>query len=435
MEKSSGDEGVFLCNSLKEKSVHINSSHAWFVLSCTWFFYLYEFILRISPSVMTEQLMSSFELAACGLGALSSFYYIGYVPLQIPCGIIVDHAGPRITVTFSAILCVMGTVLFASSDSLFMALMGRFLIGCGSACAYISCLKISSVWFDPSKFAFIAGTGQMISVLGGSIGNRPLANLVNTIGWKSTMLYAAGVGVLIAIGAWVIIRDKPQDIEREKSPLDMRVMDGLLKILKSKQNVLIAVYGFLMNMIITTFAELWGIPFIMAMYNVNNEDASLGTTAVLLGFGLGSVLSAFISNFFKSYNIVMKMAAVGTFIFFFIAIWIPISYDMMIAILFLGGLFSGMQILYFTAAVFHAPSAATATAVGFTNAFVTGSAIIFQPLLGKVLEYFWDGTLKDGCVPIYSGYAYQYALSSILICSLMAFGLMYFVQETYQKKS
>jgi sugar phosphate permease len=435
MENSSEEKNTFLRNSLKEKSVHINSSHAWFVLSCAWFFYLYEFILRISPSVMTEQLMTSFNLAACGLGALSSFYYIGYVPLQIPCGIIVDHAGPRITVTFSAVLCAVGAILFASSDSLVTALTGRFLIGCGSACAYISCLKISSVWFDPSKFAFIAGTAQMISVLGGSIGNRPLANLVNTIGWQSTMFYAAAVGGLTALGAWCIIRDKPQDIEREKAPLDIHVMDGLLKILKSKQNVLIAVYGFLMNMIITTFAELWGIPFIMTIYGINNESASLGTTAVLLGFGLGSVLSAFISNYFKSYNIVMKIAALGTFIFFFIAIWVPISYDMMVAILFLGGFFSGMQILYFTAAVFHAPSTATATAVGFTNAFVTGSAIIFQPLLGKILEYFWDGTMKDGCVPIYSGYAYQYALSSILICSFLALGIMYFVQETYQKKA
>lgn len=435
MEKSYQEKGAFLRNSLKEKSVHINSSHAWLVLSCAWFFYLYEFILRISPSVMTEQLMSSFNLAACGLGALSSFYYIGYVPLQIPCGIIVDHIGPRITVTFSAGLCVIGVILFASSDSLVMALIGRFLIGCGSACAYISCLKISSVWFDPSKFAFIAGTGQMISVLGGSIGNRPLANLVNTIGWQSTMFYAAVVGCFTALASWIIIRDKPEDIERKKQPFDMRVMDGLLAILKSKQNVLIAVYGFLMNMIITTFAELWGIPFIMTIYGINNESASLGTTAVLLGFGLGSVLSAFISNIFKSYNTVMKIASIGTFVFFFIAIWIPISYNMMVAILFLGGFFSGMQILYFTAAVFHAPSRATATAVGFTNAFVTGSAIVFQPLLGKVLEYFWDGTLKDGGIAIYSHYAYQYALSSILICSFIALGLMYFVQETYEKKA
>lgn len=422
----------FLKNSLEEKSIHINSSHAWLILVCAWSFYLYEFILRISPSVMTDQLMSFFSIAACGLGTLSSFYYIGYVPLQIPCGVIVDYAGPRITVTSSAMLCVLGTVIFASSESLMLAQFGRFLIGAGSACAYIACLKISSVWFDPSKFALIAGTGQMISVLGGSIGNRPLANLVNTVGWQTTMFYGAFLGCIIAISCWMIIRDKPKDIEREKKEINQHISQGLLKIITNKQNILIACYGFLMNMIITTFAELWGIPFVMSVYHIDNQSASMATTAVLLGFGIGSVLSAFIANIFKSYNVVMRLSALGVCLFLGMAIWFPLSYDAMIAVLFLAGFFGGMQILYFTAAAFHAPSEATATAVGFTNAFVTASGIIFQPFLGWILEYFWDGSLKDNCIPVYSVEAYQYALSSMLICVLLAFIVMFFVKETFQ---
>ena len=435
MHSSSRKRKTVLVNSLEEKSVHINSTSAWLILICAWSFYLYEFMLRISPSVMTDQLMQSFSIAACGLGALSSFYYIGYVPLQIPCGIIVDYAGPRITVTLSALLCALGAVLFATTDSLYIAQLGRFLIGCGSACAYIACLKISSVWFDPSKFALIAGTGQMISVLGGSIGNRPIANLVNTTSWQQTMFYAAGIGIIIAISAWGIIRNKPKDIKREKTPINEHISEGLLTIVKNPQNIRIAVYGFLMNLIITTFAELWGIPFIMSVYNISNDTASFGTTALLFGFALGSVSSAFIADFFKSYNKVMKIAALGSFIFLFTAIWLPVSYNMMITALFLCGFCGGMQILYFTAAAFHAPATATATAVGFTNAFVTGSGIIFQPLLGKILEFFWDGALKNGCIPVYSVQAYQYALSTILLCSLSGFFIMFFVKETYKTKN
>ena len=74
------------------------------------FFYFYEVILRVSPSVMTEQLMEYFQISATSLGWLSTSYYMSYFILQIPCGMIVDHYGPRRVITISSLICVAGTV-------------------------------------------------------------------------------------------------------------------------------------------------------------------------------------------------------------------------------------------------------------------------------------------------------------------------------------
>lgn len=82
-------------------------AQAWAILSCGWAFYLYEYILRVSPTVITNELMSQFNITAFTVGSLASFYYWSYVPMQIPCGVIVDRLGPRKVVTFSTILCVL----------------------------------------------------------------------------------------------------------------------------------------------------------------------------------------------------------------------------------------------------------------------------------------------------------------------------------------
>ena len=78
-------------------------SKAWFILACGWSFYLYEYILRASPGVITNELIADFGISAGAVGTLIAFYYFAYVPLQIPCGVITDRFGPRKVVSISAL--------------------------------------------------------------------------------------------------------------------------------------------------------------------------------------------------------------------------------------------------------------------------------------------------------------------------------------------
>ena len=68
---------------------------AWFVWGLAAFFYLYELVLRVSPSVMTEGLSNSFNVSASMLGVLVSFYYYSYTILQLPCGVLLDRIGVK----------------------------------------------------------------------------------------------------------------------------------------------------------------------------------------------------------------------------------------------------------------------------------------------------------------------------------------------------
>lgn len=409
------------------------SAKAWIILACAWAFYLYEYILRASASVITNELMTDFGISASAVGALAAFYYFAYVPLQIPCGVIADKFGPRKVVTISALLCVLGSIIFAKSASIPNAQFGRFMIGAGSACAYICCMKIASVWFRKSSFAFIAGISMMMGTFGGIFGGKPFAHLANAQGWRSAMIIAAIVGSFVMVIAWLVIRDKPEG--KKSTPHEGGLLDGLKIIAAKPQNWLIGLYGCMMYLPLSAFAELWGVPYLMQRFSIGNETASYGSIMVFIGYATGCLVSAKLSDYWHSRRKVMGMSATGTFLGFSAILFLPnLSFEATLGILFLSGAVSGLSILYFPAAKENNPTKYSATSVGFTNAFVMVSGLIFQPLLGFLIDYSWDGNFDTNGVPVYAFKDYQFALSAVIFALLIGRLIIFFVQETYKKE-
>jgi MFS family permease len=253
-------------------------------------------ILRVSPSVMTYELMQDFQVSSVTLGVLSSFYYYAYVIFQIPCGLFVDKLGPRRIITFSSLLCVIGAFLFAKSSCLLSAQIGRFLIGAGSACAFISCLKITAEWFKPTQFALIAGLTNMMGTLGATFGARPLATLVNLFGWRQSIFLMALAGIPVALLAWFFIKDhsskQPEIDQKQTTKSSIRFGQSLKIIGGNKQVWLAGIIGGFMYLPISAFTELWAIPFLISSYEVNNEFASSMSVMLVIGMAFGSPLSA-----------------------------------------------------------------------------------------------------------------------------------------------
>src|SRR5210317_2305289 len=92
-------------------------------------FFGYAFVQRVSPSVMTAELMRDFAVGGAALGSLSAFYFYAYASIQLPVGMLTDHFGPRKLMSFAAALCALASVGFAFSDSVFTASIGRAFIG------------------------------------------------------------------------------------------------------------------------------------------------------------------------------------------------------------------------------------------------------------------------------------------------------------------
>ncbi|WP_165380275.1 MFS transporter [Candidatus Finniella inopinata] len=404
---------------------------AWMVWLVASLFYLYEMVLRVSPSVMTEGLTQDFHVSATSLGVLVSFYYFAYVPLQVPCGLIVDKFGTRKIVTLSTLICILGTYLFAESQNLWLAQIGRFLIGAGSACAFISCLKVSAEWFRPHQFALVAGLSNMMGTLGSTFAGRPLATLVQNYGWRPTTLMLATAGFLVAIMSWFCIQDNPTPTEQEKHDAP-KLWPSLQEVVKNKQIWLAAVVGGFMYLPISAFSELWAVPFLINTYQINSELASTANVMLFLGMAIGGPIAAWLAKYCQNYVKVMRLSALATAVLFTAiacAQWLPLN--IMFVILLLAGMTIGGQVLCFTCAKNNTSHEISGTTVAFTNAIVMMSGVIFQPLLGLILDMAWDGKISAAGHRIYSESNYQIAILAVPICLFASAFILRWVKDSY----
>lgn len=72
-----------------------NSRYRWVVFVVVLFTYLLMASQRTAPGLITDQLMSDFQVTAATIGLLTSIQFFVYTSLQVPMGILADRYGPN----------------------------------------------------------------------------------------------------------------------------------------------------------------------------------------------------------------------------------------------------------------------------------------------------------------------------------------------------
>ncbi len=205
----------------------------------------------------------------------------------------------------------------------------------------------------------------------------------------------------------------------------------------SNSNIWLAgIVGGLMYLPISAFAELWGVPFFMATHSINNEVASSISHMVFIGMALGSPAAAWLLSQLGSIKKVMQLSALlagGLFVCIAFAGYFPIVLSYVFV--FAAGFCLGGQVLCFTIARNHSCEELSGTAIGFTNALVMMSGIIFQPLLGHILDLFWDGSFALCGIRNYTVHAYKMSMLTIPACFLLSVALLQWIKSQPQKEN
>src|SRR3984957_17465317 len=88
----------------------------WLICSIGMLFYCYNYFLRVSSSVMQNDLMQGLHFNALEFGTLAAFYYWAYTPMQIPVGMIYDRFGARLVLFFACLIAVAGLSVFINAN-------------------------------------------------------------------------------------------------------------------------------------------------------------------------------------------------------------------------------------------------------------------------------------------------------------------------------
>lgn len=385
-------------------------------------FYPYEFMVRVMPSAITNELMATFNIGAAKLGILSSLFYLGYVSMQIPAGMLFDRFGPRLLLSSAMLMCSLGTLWFGLTDDYYAALVARFVIGFGSSFAFIGTLVLASRWFPAKYFALIAGLVQFLGSIGALIGEQPVAELVKHYSWQSTVYWTALIGILIAVMMFLLIRNHPtaspkRRKERQQAhgvePKTFRV------VYTNPQTWWIALFAFASWAPIVIFAALWGIPFLMVLYNTSASDAASGLSVLWIGVAIGSPLVGWWSSRIGSRRLPLAVCAAIGVVSSVVVIYAGVlPWWLMYIMLFLFGFAASSQALSFGLVQDINPPGVAGSAIGLNNMAVILSGIICQPLVGYLLKYTWSGEMSAG-VPIYSLASYRAALWLVPLISII----------------
>jgi sugar phosphate permease len=398
--------------------------------------YLVGFFQRVAPAVMVDELMTDFQIGAAVLGNLSAAYFYAYAAMQIPSGLLADAIGPRRLSALAALIAAAGIFTFALSQHLWLAYLGRFLIGASVAVAFVACMKLAGHWFPTNRFATITGVALLLVNLGGILAGVPLAEAIALFGWRTSMVASGLVTLGGAILIWVVVRDDPSE-RGYKSFAYASVADkkglppiqSLVKVLRERDTWLLFFAAGFSSAPRLVFAGLWGVPYLTQIYGLERSQAALLTSTMLLAWAFGGpalgALSDRIGRRKPPYLFANLCAAVLWGIFLLVEIPLPLLYPLFAAI----GFTSGGLIVGFAFAREANHPAVAGTVGGVVNMSILGLAAILQPLLGGVLDRHWDGTLLSG-VPVYSADAYFAAFSWLFACALLSVVALLPARET-----
>lgn len=408
---------------------------SWIVWGLGCLFYFYEFLLQVSPNVMSHELMHDFSITSRALGVLIGLYLYSYAAMQIPAGILMDYFGPRRLLTLATIICAVSTLCFGMTHSVLMASLARLMIGLGSAFAAVGTMKLAASWFNSDRFALLTGMMVTIGTLGAIGGQAPLAVFVDAVGWRHSMMIMGAVGLLIAALIFIVTTDLPKTQTTAEATREEPVIESLGLLVKNKQLWLVALYGGLVYMATPVLCGLWGVPFLMFKMHITKTVAANYISFILIGWAIASPLWGIFSNRIGRRKPPMYLGALGALITSSCFIFAPIeSRFAMQALLFLFGIFSAAFLPAFAVAKELCNKNYVATGLSFMNMVNMLGAAVAEPVIGYLLDQFWTGETINH-VRVYSLEAYHFALAFLPISMFIALLILPYIRETYCKES
>lgn len=391
-------------------------------------FFFYAFVQRVSPSVMTTELMSEFSVGASGIGLLSGMYFYTYASLQLPVGLLIDRYGARRLLVLSAAFCALACVGFAMSSSLWLASLFRALIGGLVAFAFVGTLAIAAEFFSRSRFAMLTGFLLATGMVGAIAGQAPLRLLVETVGWRYCFYILAIAAALLAVASYLVI--PTAKIVSVKAAKEDTIMQQVRQVIVNKQTIFCAVSGFGFAAAMLAFAGLWAVPWLTTTRAYSQVDAGSVVSWLFVGVMIGSPLLGWLSDAMTRRKPVLLVGILTCLITLITIIHTDSDNRVLLGLLFfIHGIGAGSMVVLMGLCREWNKPAHSATALGFVNMGVVSSGAVMQPVIGTLLDMNWSGELENGA-RLYSIQAYTYAFYSLIAVLLLAALSVLFIKES-----
>lgn len=401
-------------------------------------FYSFQFFLRSAPNSLADGLKHEFNIDGTQFGVLCSAYYISYSLLQIPLGIALDIWGPKKILRGGTVLCVFGGVLFGLSTSYPMAVLGRFMIGAGAAVSFIGSIRMNGLWISSAYLAFAVGLlSAMGKLAGGAAANAFLPTLIKAMpSWHWVIFLLCGIGAILTVLIWIFAKNGPSD-HFVSSIKKINIKDLGQQILSVARLPVVwgmGFFGYSLYLTLAVFGDNYSSSFLKQSMNLTEASTiNVGYMAslIMIGSAAGAAMISYLSDRFKRRLFFLRLSAAMTLIFSSLVIFLHgLTPNVICVLLFFWGFFSGGQILIFIVSAESAPKGLSGMAIGMTNSILMLGGALQNPIVGWLLTRSSGKTQVDGPI-LYALQDYQYALSSLTVCFVIALIISFLIKESH----
>lgn len=256
-------------------------------------FYAYQYILRVMPNIMLDDIMQQFQINAATFGQFSGIYYIGYSLMHLPIGIMLDRFGPKRVMSICILLSVIGLLPLIFADHWLYPIAGRLLIGMGSSAAILGVFKIVRMTFAEAHFQRMLSFSVTIGLIGAIYGGGPVSYMRETLGYQAVIEIIALAGVLLAAATWWIVPELKND-------QPTKVGSDIWEVMTNWKVMASCFFAGLMVGPLEGFADVWGTAFLKQVYGFDASLAASLPSMIYIGMCFGAPVLSIVAEKTKS---------------------------------------------------------------------------------------------------------------------------------------
>lgn len=395
----------------------------WVIFALFGIAYFAVFIQRMGMGVINPDVVTTLSLSPSQMGTLGSVAFYGYAVAILFSGFLATKLGPRKTLSIFFGLGGLGALLFSSTNSYSMLLVGVALLGIGTSVVVTSATVSFSRWFTMKEFAQLMAFYFFFGGIGNFVGTGPLSWMAQNFGWRFTFSSIAILMLGIAALGALLVRDFPPPgaIVDEDAPKTTdsgpkrSMMYYLGEALKNYNFWCVIGWYVFLNAVYYCFGGIWAGAYLGESYGLTRTEFGPILMMGAFGFTFGGPILTWLSNkVFKSYRMgillsnVICTAGIAMLVLNIDGLSRPMLYVMMLMI----GMASAPSALIYATVrkVFGAHMSGALAGVWSFVLFTSGG--IMSMVIGSMVT-------NAKAAGVVGGAAYQSAFYIFLVCAII----------------
>ena len=382
------------------------------VWACITLFYCYQSILRPLPNIVMPYILGKYNVNASEFGSFAGIYYIGYILVHIPIGVLLSRFSAKIVLSLCVACTAIGLAPLIYSDSWNAVVLGRVLTGVGSSGAAVGALQIFRVLY-PSKFTMLLGTMVSIGLIAAVYMNILLSGIIVSIGIDATINMLLYGGIVLAVATYIFLPSAASETSHGS------VWDDIKAIMCNYKIIFASLCAGLMVGPMEGFADAWGSAFIITMYGLEKAAADSIIMSILLGMCVGCIILPYIADktrMFLGLTILSGIMMAVCFIYLLQGTATPVILYYICLII---GFFCAYQIVILAKISTFVSEERSGLAAAVANMILMTFGWVFHNSIGMTLDSLWDGTTING-LRYYNVEAFVTGISIIPLAIMIA---------------